>query len=511
MLSVKYSHDQYQDFVHSLLTKFYLDTQQQVTLLTNFPYIAKLWNTNLSGIVPLIRPYYSSSTQGAPPKDAVAMLRSLVLMAFKGVTSISDWVNTLRSEPFFAILSGFIPACLGSSRIVGLAADPIPGVGTFYDFMDRLIRKDRALHKSNLRRFCRKPKSKQKKHQKMNSPSTTLTERLVNRVIKYSSVKLPDSIEASLNLILKELFVRPSLERGLLGNPKKFNTAGDGTCMPTHASPYGKKVCDCVLKPGEGCKCKRKFTDPSASWGWDSYNERYFYGHSFHVFTAADSFYSLPIHIKCVTGERHDSITGIFALKELVDLYPELLFHSAAFDAGYDSAHFYLLNHFYNINPVIALNGRNSAPASNDTLITFDDYGIPHGAKCGHKLRNWGLMQKSFRRKWLFPAQCDSCQKCEASSNKTFYTPTSDNPRFFGSILRNTKQWRKLYKRRTTTERFNDRLKHDFKVKEAVIYSGERRIVRTFIAAFCCYIDAWINEKPLEITDIFPSISKRIA
>ena len=508
MLSLKYSHAQYQNFVHSFLSKFYIDSNQQITIVTNFPYIAKLWNADLSAIVPLIHSYYSSSTQGAPPKDAVAMLRSLILMAQKGVTSIPAWVDTLRSEPFFAILSGFIPACLGSSRIDGLAADPIPGVGTIYDFMDRLIRKDRVLHRSKLLRFRRKPKSKQKKNQKMGSPTTTLTERLVNRVIKYSDAKLPDSIEASLNLILKELFVLPSLKRGLLGDPQKFNTAGDGTCMPTHASPYGKKVCDCVLKSGESCNCKRKFTDPSASWGWDSYKERYFYGHSFHVFTAADSFYSLPIHMKCVTAERHDSVTGIFALKEIVDLYPEIKVHSAAFDAGYDSAHFYLLNHFYNIHPVIALNGRNSSPASKDVLIKFDDYGIPHGKKCGLKLRNWGLIKKSFRRKWLFPAQCDSCPKCEAFSNKTFYTPTSDNPRYFSSILRNTKQWRRLYKRRTTTERFNDRLKYDFKVKEAVIYSRERRIARTFIAAFCCYIDAWCNEKPLEITDIFPNLSR---
>lgn len=511
LLSLKYSHAQYQNFVHSLLSKFYIDTHQQITLFTHFPYIAKLWNADLSAIVPLIRNYYSSSTQGAPPKDAVAMLRSLILMTFKGVTSIPAWVDTLRSDPFFAILSGFIPACLGSSRIDGLDADPIPGVGTFYDFMDRLIRKDRALHKSNLRRFRRKPKSKQKKNQKMDSPSATLTERLVKRVITYSDAKLPDSIEASLNLILKELFVLLSLKSGLLGDPQKFNIAGDGTCMPTHASHYGKKVCDCVLKPGESCNCKRKFTDPSASWGWDSYNERYFYGHTFHVFTAAESFYSLPIHIKCVTGERHDSVTGIFALKELVDLYPEIKFFSAAFDSGYDSTYFYLLNQFYNIHPIIALNGRNSKPASHDAWVKFDDYGIPHGKKCGHKLRNWGLIKKSHRRKWLFPVQCDSCQKCEASSNQTFYTPTSDSPRYFGPLLRNTKQWKKLYKRRTTTERFNDRMKLDFKVKDAVIYSSERRTVRTFIAAFCCYIDAWSNEKPLKITDIFPGIRKRVA
>ena len=47
------------------------------------------------------------------------------------------------------------------------------------------------------------------------------------------------------------------------------------------------------------------------------------------------------------------------------------------------------------------LNGRNLKPASKDELVKFDDNGIPHGKICGHKLRNWGLIKKSFRRKIL--------------------------------------------------------------------------------------------------------------
>ncbi|MDN5301870.1 MAG: hypothetical protein PWQ60_1384 [Thermoanaerobacteraceae bacterium] len=215
MLTIKYSHEQYQSFAHGMLTKFFIDFGQQITFLTNFPYISKLWNADLIGFVPLIRVYYSCSTQDAPPKDAVALLRSLILMSFKGEARISSWVDTLRSDPFFAILSGFLPGCLGSSRIEGIPADPIPGVGTFYNFIDRLIRQDRILYRSKLRKRRRKSKSKQKKNRKMDSPSTTLTERLFNS--KFSNSKLPDSIEASLNKILKELFVLPSLNMGLLG------------------------------------------------------------------------------------------------------------------------------------------------------------------------------------------------------------------------------------------------------------------------------------------------------
>ncbi|MGB9592495.1 MAG: transposase, partial [Candidatus Kryptoniota bacterium] len=290
------------------------------------------------------------------------------------------------------------------------------------------------------------------------------------------------------------------------GDKDNFNIAGDGTCMPTHASHRGKKICSCDLKPGHSCDCMRKFMDPTASWGWDSYNEAWFYGHSFHCFTACDSFYSLPIHIKCVTAERHDSVTGVYALAELLRLYPEFWFKTAVFDSAYDSNYFYLLNLNYGINPVIDLNERASKPVSCNELIEYDEYGIPHGKVCGLRFRNWGLMQESFRRKWLFPAQCDNCNRCPAKSNWCKYTPTKENPRYFSPILRGTDEWRSRYKRRSTTERLWDRVKLDFKAETAVVYSKEQRIVRVFLGAFCCYIDAWFNESSLRITDIFPGL-----
>ncbi|ACV63936.1 hypothetical protein Dtox_3194 [Desulfofarcimen acetoxidans DSM 771] len=133
----------------------------------------------------LIKSQYSSSNRGAPPKDPVAMFRSLILMTLTGETSIAKWVDTLKSDPVYAILSGFLPACFSSGKVSDIPADPIPGVGTFYDFMDRLIRKDRILYKSKLRKSKRKPKEKQKKNKKMDSSKPGVVNRLVDRVLKY--------------------------------------------------------------------------------------------------------------------------------------------------------------------------------------------------------------------------------------------------------------------------------------------------------------------------------------
>ena len=508
MLTIKFTHNQYQNFVNDFLNHYFISTGQQVTILKRSNLILKLWVSDLSGIVPLLKTRYSSSLKGAPPKDSVALLRSLILMTLCGETSISAWVDTLHAEPFYSILSGFLPACFSTVKVKGLSADTLPGVGTFYDFMDRLIRKDKILYKSKLRKPKRKPNKKQKKNEKMDSSKPSVVERLVKRVLKYDNSKLPETLESTLNLLLKDLFVSPSLSIGILGDPLKFNVAADGTCMPTNASPYGRKVCDCKLKPWERCQCHRKFSDPTATWGWDSYNEQYFYGHTFHGFTASDSYYSLPIHIKCVTGARHDSVTGVYELKELVDLYPEIVFNSAAFDSAYDANAFYLLNMHYGIKPVIDLNSRSSKPSLSSEYITLDENGIPHGKICNHKLRNWGIISKEYRRKWLFPVQCDNCDKCPIMSKQIYYTKTIDNPRFFTSILRGSDEWKSHYKRRSTTERCWDRLNNDFHAEDAVVFSKERRIVRVFLSAFCCYIDAWFNESSIKIADLFPSTSK---
>lgn len=113
-------------------------------------------------------------------------------------------------------------------------------------------------------------------------------------------------------------------------------------------------------------------------------------------------------------------------------MYSKINFYSATFDSAYDANAFYLLNMHYGIKPVIDLNSRSSKPEVVNTLIEIDKNGIPHCKSLGHQLRNWGLMSKSYRRKWLFPVP--DCNKCHACSNHTFYTKTSENPRFFTPI-----------------------------------------------------------------------------
>lgn len=115
-------------------------------------------------------------------------------MTLSGETRITKRVEKLMIDPFYAILFGFVPAdYLGTHPDANpddIPTDTLPGGRDLYDFMDRLIRRDGMLHRSNIHKRRRKPKSKLKKNQKYNSSSSGVVEHLVNRVIKYLNLCL---------------------------------------------------------------------------------------------------------------------------------------------------------------------------------------------------------------------------------------------------------------------------------------------------------------------------------
>ena len=89
----------------------------------------KLKETNLDHAYPFLATLYSD-TQGRLGRDPLSMLRSCLAMMLCGVTSFTVWVGMMRDDRFYALISGFHP-------------DDTPGVGTFYDFQDRLLQRPR--------------------------------------------------------------------------------------------------------------------------------------------------------------------------------------------------------------------------------------------------------------------------------------------------------------------------------------------------------------------------------
>jgi hypothetical protein len=512
MIIPQSTHEQYQNYLLKFVTKFYISINDLIVVAKYSKQIIAFYNADLSPLYNIIKHAYTGSKAGSKPKDPIAVFRSLLLMVYLGFTSIDEWVVELRSVKMLAIISGFLPWNYKATADESYVPDTIPGVGTFYDFMDRLVLVDKLFHKSAYRRpkkNKKKPKPKLKKGEKLNNSRAGVIDRICNRVSKMGNSKLPDRPESRLNSILKEVFVLPSIKLGLLGNPSKFNFAGDSTNVKTSANPYGKRTCDCKSKGIINCDCVRKHSDPNATWGWDSTDECYFFGHVFHHFTAADSPNDLPIIIKTVSAKRFDGVTGVYALKELVDLYPEFDFYSGSFDKAYDAIGFYRLLTRYRIAPIIDINERHKQSLPLPEGFDNDGYFIcPSNYRMIKDGIDWSRRRHKNRCPHAVSPNKYPCnKKCsQKPSGRTVYNYLDDNPRVFCPIPRNSELWKLLYNKRTTTERCNDRIKNDFNVKNSGVRSLERWTVRFFLGAFCMYLDTWYKNSNLKISDLFPAM-----
>jgi len=511
MLLVKPSHDQYQSFLLSSINSLYIDAGNLQPVRRYSKHIVALFIADLTGIFDIVKHAYKNSLCGAQPKNVVSMFRSLILMSYLKFTSIDLWVDELRSNPLLATLSGFRPFYHVPSGDESFLPDIIPGVGTFYDFQKRLLLTDKLFHKSHYRkpRRRKKNKAKLKKGEKLNNTRPGVVDRLCKRIINMGQSKLPDSLETKLNEVLKNVFVLPSIELGIMGKANKFNVAGDSTNVKTAANAYGKSTCDCKSRGIDKCSCPRYYSDPNATWGWNSSDEYYFYGHVFHLFTAADSPNDLPIIIKPVSAKRFDGVTGVFAVKELIDLYPEISFKSASFDKAYDATGFYSLLTSNRIAPIIDINERHKQSLPMPIGFDEDGYFI---CPANYRMIKDGMDWPTLRHKNRCPnAVSPNKYPCDKSCStkdygRVVHNYLEDNPRIFCPIPRDTDEWRLLYNKRTTTERCNDRIKNDFNVKNAGVRSIEHWTVRFFMGAFCMYLDAWYRESNLTITHLFPAL-----
>lgn len=275
-------HQTYQDFVFAQLNEHY--TNGILFLVKkDWPTIKKLWLADLSVTTSWLYNTYSDSKKGARPLDVASMMRSYLLsLMIQPAKGITHWVDQLRRVPLYAILSGFEP---GNT----------PGVGTFYDFFDRIWASDEANMKCKIRpkRKKKNKKKKLKKGEKETPKNSGIVEKLVNRFFRYDSKQkfLPQD---PLFIFFQSQFLEVSSQYGLLGNPDALSVAGDGTPLETARYPRSKPTCDCRAQGLEGCHHPRIYSQPDCNSGWDSSRERYFNGYHLYMLSASDSPHDLP-------------------------------------------------------------------------------------------------------------------------------------------------------------------------------------------------------------------------
>ena len=491
MFKSQHSFKQFRAHLIRFLLAYFFNPHFCKTVLLNASIIFKVFITDLTPVRDILLHTYNP--RGQKPWDPVCLFRSYWLMCQYGDSgSITKWVNKLKSEPFWAIISGFNPA-------------EVPGVGTFYDFEDRLCDFDKGQRVERTKKMHKpqpKPRKKLKKNQKQPPKHQGIVEKVVSRILRDEDKPQPKRADHLLHLIFKECFVLPSAQKGLLGDTNNLVVSGDGMVFETGASHFGNKDCDCRSKGVFNCSCPRRFSDPDANWGWDSYREKYVFGYSNYAFTAADSPHDLPIFSTLAQASRHDSVSHTYTLYQMKQLYPEFNFSKDILDSAHDNYATYELLDHWNIEPFIDLNEKNKGNFKYNPPMNVTEEGVPI-CEGGFPMVNWGYQKDRCRIKWRCPHICLKNCECpifncsDSDYGRTIYTKPEWDRRVFTPTPRGSQKWKDTMKKRSSSERRNSRVREDYNLESDKVRSKSRWLIRIVMRDAAIHADVWVKESDI--------------
>ena len=420
------SHADYQNFVVTNLRKYYPNPDSLAK--STWDIIERFWNLDLSKTDTILVDKYSKF--GPAPRTPSCMQRSYLLSIDFKVTSITEWAAQLKINPLNAILSGFE---VGNT----------PGVGTFYDFINRCLWDSDDNHMSShihpLKTKVKKPKSKGTKADSVEK--VTVAELLPE--LENTSFQLNDQPYASLFRIYQKEFLDVSVDKGLI-HSDSLAIAGDGTPVVTSHRERKHRVCNCKDNGITDCKCDRYFSQPDCDIGWDS---------------------------------------------------------------AHDAMPYYQYFKRENITPFIDLNGKGGRPPVYKNDFTIDKDGVPicpcgfRMRRDGIEVAK-GRMKfkcpKISKKNGCLSCTCESpCS--DAKYGRTVHLVMNDNPRLFNNPPRSSKEWKLEYNARTSAERSNKREKLDFKLEDGRHRSTKMWYCRLYHILMLQHLDAWDlpSESPL--------------
>ena len=419
------------------------------------------------------------SVFGPKPRLPSCMLRSYLLSIVFKISSITDWVAAMKTCPLYAIVSGFH---FGDT----------PGVGTFYDFFDRLwLSED-----DNFSPHLREPKNS-KKPEKKGDKAVSTEKVTVEYLIKQMTVE-PVSSEQPYSLLTnlyKEQFLDVSVQNGLI-TPEALSLAGDGMPVYTSARERKKRTCNCLENGDRKCDCKRIYSQPDCNVGWDSSRDCYFHGYNSYILVASDSYNDLPIIPLLHPASRHDSIAFVHSFFTMKTFFPEFVINKLLLDSAHDALPIYEYCLKEKITPFIDLNDERGAKPKYKDDFTIGDDGVPY-CKANRKMNKDGSEKKKYRFKYRCPMMSRKYGlKCsnpcsDAKFGRTVHINMNDNPRLFNNPTRDSDEWKEIYKRRTSAERSNKRQKIDFKLENGNHRSSKMWYCRLYGIIMLQHLNAW--------------------
>lgn len=439
----------------------------------------KLYQLDLDSIKSIVKPYYSPI--GRPAINQPEIFRALVAMVHCKIPGITELVQTLRTQPVLAISCGFQPG-------------KTPSVGVFYDLLNRFWPTEQKT------KTLRKPKKRKQKRPKFGSKlqpkNPGIIERLVEKAISGKQFK--PRAEGILQQIFAQCAVIPSSQLGLLGDTLNMTIAADGAPLETGARPYGTKICDCRERAIYRCNCPRIYTDPTANWGWDSYHQRWFYGHTLYCVTSADSQNDLPIQFLMPQASRFDGVSFVPAILQTIDQYPHFGFSRVLLDSAHDAYAIYDLIHHLGIEPFIDLNNRSKGKSKYSGPLKINPDGVPL-CQAGLPMLNWGFNKQRCRIKWRCPcykdlSKCPNGRTCSSSPyGRVIYTKPIWDRRLFTTTPRGSREWKQVYAKRTSVERGLKRILVDYRIENSRVRDKRYWFWRAILAGINQHLDAQIQ------------------
>jgi hypothetical protein len=232
MLGIWRSHAEYQLFLINNLLQFYINNKITVEFYSKA--LTKLYILDLDILKALLKPRFS--TTGKPSNQQPEIFRSFILMSELHYNSITNWIAFLKANPVLCFAVGVNPS-------------NVPGVGSHYDFINRLWLENSDVEQerqNSLHPFKSKPRKKFGNNQKQPPRHPGIIKKFVDLALQGKSFE--SRPERLLQQIFAKVAVEPSAHAGLLGDTTKLTISGDGTCINTGGVPTGLKFVIVFLK-----------------------------------------------------------------------------------------------------------------------------------------------------------------------------------------------------------------------------------------------------------------------
>jgi len=355
----------------------------------------------------------------------------------------------------------------------------------------------------------------------------SITIHLKDQLLGRADQPRPRDFLSRLEDLLFKAAVIPSAQRGLLGDLNQLVVCGDGSALVSGSSPDGKPSCQCRQQGIFRCDHPRFYQDHSANWGWDSYRETFYFGHTFYQHIVNHGGHDLPIHIHLGQASESDFTLSLKSLDRFTtaarDNQLTLSISAAVYDAGHDGRGNYEDLLAKQIDPVIALNPRHGLPLASGTAQQVNSNGVPlcpaalpmrrHGADPRGRIYFACPVKRPTHRHGQFlyqayPEECPQKVLCqpETKMGPVVYVRSDSDPRLYPRIARDSPKFKELMKLRSGCERSNSTKKVTYGLERRPCRSATHYLVRLYLISIIEHARAWLAEDRKSYGDDFAKL-----